>query len=148
MARSANFLHILYLKWLKMAENSQKWLNTGKKNFMENLISSLFFGIAYFSPPPGQNMGGGALLAKIFTVVPHPEIIRNANFEFPTQVDHQKLNFVRRIEKCFMQNMRLRMEKPKISFLGVVGFSFEQDCFFLVPDLIDHITLTMPFFSF
>ena len=38
-------------------------------------------------------------------------------FEFPTQVDHQKLNFVQRKKKGFMQNMRVCMEKPKIVFL-------------------------------
>ena len=39
------------------------------------------------------------------------------SFELPTQVAHQKLNFVQRKKKAFTQNMRVCMEKPKIVFL-------------------------------
>ena len=40
-------------------------------------------------------------------------------FEFPTQVDHQKLNFVHRKKKGFMQNMRVCMEKTQNRFSTV-----------------------------
>ena len=66
VVRSAEIFENFALKMAKTHKYGKKGKKCRHFLFLSGLISSLFFGIPYFFPPPG-----GAKMAKIFTVVLH-----------------------------------------------------------------------------